>query len=71
MEPRQYDLKLDMTGTIKETPNEYAAYLHHYISYSRALMSAARMLRKSPSALWATYPDYFPDPNEEGGDEKV
>ena len=30
---------------------------------------AAEMLRGTPTSLYTTYPDYFPDPNEEGGDE--
>ena len=31
-------------------------------------LSIARMLQMSPEVLYTTYPDYFPDPAEGGGD---
>lgn len=54
----------------EETPEQYAWYLHHYISHSRALMSAAKMLRMSPSALYTVYPAYFPNPEEDTTDDR-
>lgn len=55
-------------GLIPETPAEYAAYLSHHISYTRALRSAAEMLRMQPGPLWTVYPAYFPDPDAGEGD---
>ena len=63
MEPRPYNLGLNMVGALKETPEEYATYIHHHISTSRAFKAAAWILSAPPDVLWATYPDYFPDPD--------
>ena len=53
---------------LDETPEQYAWYLHHYITRSRTLMQAAEMLRMKPMQLYVVYPAYFPDPAE-GDDE--
>ena len=62
-QPRSYNLGLNMVGALKETPEEYAAYLSHYISMCRTFMSVVWMLRGTPMSLYMTYPDYFPDPD--------
>ena len=69
-EHRPYDFRASLTrGSPRETPEEYAQYLHHYASSRRALKQAVEMLRMKPLTLRVVYPANFPNP-EEGNDDR-
>ena len=52
-----------------EDPFEYAQSVLWYRGWCAAAKSFTQMLRGTPTSLWTMWPDYFPDPDEEGDDE--